>query len=152
METTHEFVKIETSDLLTLLQDAVKKVQGFALKKSVKIHLEIVESISISADKEKLIQAFINILSNCIRHAKANVNISVTREQRVCHIIICDDGNGFDKEDLEHLFERFYKGKNGSTVLGMNITKSIINKLGGQIKVFNGSNGGARFIVTLAVV
>ncbi len=120
-------------DLRHLLEDAVKKVNGLAIKKSVNIHLQIENTILIKADEEKLLQAFINILSNCIRHANNHIHIVVIREKQTCLVYISDDGHGFSDEDLTHLFERFYKGNNGSTGLGMTITKSIINKLGDAV-------------------
>lgn len=151
VETTHEFFKITTCDLSNLLNNAVKKVKGSALKDSVSIEFQVDETIHIQADEDKLLQAFINILSNCIRHAKAHIHVDLVRRGNTCQIIIDDDGEGFSDEDLAHLFERFYKGSNGSTGLGMTITQSIIHKLGGDIKVANNQKGGARFIVTLHV-
>lgn len=152
METTHEFFKITKFNLCDLLEEAVKKVNGSALKKSVSIDLQMEDLIIIYADEEKLLQAIINILSNCIRHATAHININVTKEHKGCRVIINDDGKGFSTEDLAHLFERFYKGKNGSTGLGMSITESIISKVGGNIKVANNEYGGAQFIITLQIV
>ncbi|QUI22002.1 HAMP domain-containing histidine kinase [Vallitalea pronyensis] len=151
VETTHEFFKITTCDLGHLLNNAVKKVKGSALKDSVSIEFQVNETIHIQADEDKLLQAFINILSNCIRHAKAHIHVDLVRRGNTCQIIIDDDGEGFSDEDLAHLFERFYKGSNGSTGLGMTITQSIIHKLGGDIQVANNQKGGARFIVTLHV-
>lgn len=152
LETTHEFFEMKVVDLKELIGDAVKKVYGLSAKKSVNVKLDIEDKINIYADEDKLIQGFINILSNCIRHAESNIDIAVRQEQELCHIIISDDGEGFSKEDLEHLFDRFYKGANGSTGLGMTITKSIINKHGGQIRVSNNENGGAKFIVTFKTI
>lgn len=152
VQSTHEFFKMTEFDLGHLLEKAIKKVNGSALKKSVSINFQIEDTIVMSGDEDKLLQAFINILSNGIRHAKSHINIKMINKEKTCQVIIDDDGDGFSDEDLTHLFERFYKGNNGSTGLGMTITESIIHKLGGQIKVANNEKGGAKFTVILQVL
>lgn len=60
-------------------------------------------------------------------------------------MIIEDDGIGIKKEDLPHVFERFYKGV-GNHGIGLSIVKSIVNKHGGRIYVENGKKG-AKFTI-----
>ena len=64
-------------------------------------------------------------------------------------IIIEDNGPGFAKEDLPHLFERFYKGKNSSehsVGIGLALARMIISQQNGTLKAENRPEGGARFI------
>ena len=63
-------------------------------------------------------------------------------------LVITDSGPGLDKEDLTHLFERFYKGKNAdsqSIGIGLALARMIIVSQNGTIKAENAMEGGARF-------
>ena len=65
-------------------------------------------------------------------------------------IEIKDNGPGIDKEDLPHLFERFYKGKNSSqnsVGIGLALSRMIIVQQGGTLKVENDAKGGAKFTI-----
>lgn len=76
--------------------------------------------------------------------------IQVEENPIYTEIIISDNGPGIDKDDLPHLFERFYKGKNASgqsVGIGLALARTIIIGQNGSIKAENKNNGGARFIV-----
>jgi len=94
-------------------------------------------------------QGFDNILSNAIKyaHAKGMIDVSVRNRQAV--IRISDDGDGISPSDLPHIFERFYKGKNGNFGLGLAIVKSSIEYMGGKITASN--SNGAVFEITLPI-
>ena len=65
-------------------------------------------------------------------------------------ITISDNGCGIEKNDLPHIFERFYKGKNAdenSVGIGLALSKSIIEKCGGDIKVFSEPDVGTTFVI-----
>lgn len=93
-----------------------------------------------------------NILKNCMEHTPEEGSITVrARETGVfTEISISDTGSGILPEDIPHLFERFYKGKNageGSIGIGLALAKSIIAAQGGVIKAANGHDGGAVFTI-----
>lgn len=93
-----------------------------------------------------------NLLKNCMEHTPEEGSIRVrARETGVfTQIEISDTGSGFLPEDIPHLFERFYKGKNageGSIGIGLALAKSIITAQGGAIKAANGHDGGAVFTI-----
>lgn len=93
-----------------------------------------------------------NLLKNCMEHTPREGSITVrARETGVfTQIEISDTGSGFLPEDIPHLFERFYKGKNageGSIGIGLALAKSIITAQGGAIKAANGHGGGAVFTI-----
>ncbi|MGN1443796.1 MAG: sensor histidine kinase, partial [Acutalibacteraceae bacterium] len=65
-------------------------------------------------------------------------------------ITISDSGNGIDKDDLAHIFDRFYKGKNSSDKsfgIGLALAQTIITGQDGTIKASNARNGGAQFTI-----
>ena len=94
---------------------------------------------------------FSNILKNCIEHSNNGSDVIVTIEDNKVYskITITDNGGGIDKDDLPHIFERFYKGKNStsdSVGIGLSLAKAIIEKDNGTINV-ESSDKGSSFII-----
>lgn len=97
-------------------------------------------------------EAILNILKNCMEHTPPEGCIQVTYLENTIftEIIIEDNGTGFDKEDLPHLFERFYKGKNASgqsVGIGLALARMIISQQNGTLKAENRMEGGAKFTI-----
>ena len=97
-------------------------------------------------------EAIGNLLKNAMEHTPAGGQIVVTASETAIftEIVVEDSGEGFSKDDIPHLFERFYKGKNageGSIGIGLALTRAIITAQNGTIKADNGASGGARFTV-----
>lgn len=71
----------------------------------------------IFCDIKWQVEAITNILKNCIEHSNINSKIDISYEQNMMYskIEIKDYGIGIEKEDLPHIFQRFYKGKNSSS-------------------------------------
>lgn len=99
-------------------------------------------------------EALGNILKNCSEHATRDTEISIRVRQNpiFSEIVVEDQGSGFDKRDLPHIFERFYKGKNSdksSVGIGLALAKGIVERQNGSIFAENRKEGGARFIIKL---
>lgn len=97
-------------------------------------------------------EAITNILKNCMEHNRegGSINISVRQTNIFTEFLISDEGDGFDEQDIPHLFERFYKGKNASESsvgIGLALASGIILNQNGTIKAANLPNGGAAFII-----
>ena len=110
------------------------------------------DDISLNCDFAWCIEAFGNILKNCTEHTPENGEITVTATNTpiFTEIIITDTGNGFDEEDIPHIFERFYKGQNSSKEsfgIGLNLAKMIITAHNGTVKAGNSQSGGAEFTI-----
>lgn len=136
-------------DLGDLMKDYIQRINGLAMKctKQIKYKSPNID-LSINVDEELLSQAVMNIAANGIRHAKFIIEIEIISQLEFVQIIIRDDGEGISKEDLPHVFERFYKGRDGNTGLGLSIAKSAIDFSGGELKAQNWENG-AEFIISL---
>jgi len=135
-----------------LLDNCIKRISGIALSNNIKIVTNNTkEIIKVYGDEEKLSRAIINVASNCIRYADNIVEIHM---MSICSnkikLTICDDGLGFDLNDLPHIFDRFYKGKKGNFGLGLAISKNIIERHKGKITAEN-STTGAIFIIELCI-
>lgn len=97
-------------------------------------------------------EAILNILKNCMEHTPPGGCIQVFFSQNAIYteIVIEDNGPGFDREDLPHLFERFYKGKNASSQsvgIGLALARMVISRQNGTLKAENRPEGGARFTI-----
>ena len=106
----------------------------------------------LKGDSEWLAEGFGNIVKNCMEHTPEGGSIKIEALENALYtqIVISDTGTGFTPEDLPHIFERFYKGKNSSSEsvgIGLALCRTIITGLGGTIKAENGKDGGARFEV-----
>lgn len=93
-----------------------------------------------------------NILKNCMEHTPEGGTITVTACETAIftELTVRDTGSGIDPDDLPHLFERFYKGKNASETsfgIGLALARMIVTAQGGAIKAANAPGGGAVFTV-----
>lgn len=145
-------VEIEKTNLCDILKEYVQRIEGFALKEQKEIRLNLCNSpIYAMVDDMLFFQVIMNVASNCIKHGKSMVAISLSIDNDVAVISVKDDGNGINENDLPHIFERFYKGKGGNFGLGLAIAKSAIECMNGSIKAQN-TNSGAEFIINLPAV
>lgn len=114
--------------------------------KNLAIPLDIKQqSVIVTGNNETFIgdynwelEALTNIVKNCIEHTPENKKIYINCEKNNFNtkIVIRDEGNGIDREDIKHIFERFYKGKSSSensVGIGLALSKSIIEKDNGYI-------------------
>ncbi|MDG0809770.1 sensor histidine kinase [Cohnella rhizosphaerae] len=95
------------------------------------------------ANKDKLLQALLNVLSNAARHAARRIVIEAGMVDGRVVIRVLDDGKGFPDALLPHLFHRFVKGKDGENGLGLAISRAIVERCGGLIRADNQASGGA---------
>ena len=129
--------------------------------KNLEIPIEIKnQNIIINGDNEAAFvgdykwqqEAVTNIIKNCIEHNKENGTINIKYEENnlFTKISIKDEGIGIEKEDLKHIFERFYKGKNStenSVGIGLSLSKNIIEKNNGTIICKSEIGKGTEFII-----
>ncbi|BCK01449.1 sensor histidine kinase [Anaerocolumna chitinilytica] len=111
----------------------------------------------IYADKDKMSQVFNNLLSNAVKYSGEGAEVIITFKQAAdsVEIQVSDNGSGIPKEDIPHIFERFYradKSRNrntGGAGIGLSITKSIVEAHGGSITVNSETDKGTVFTIIL---
>ena len=151
LETIEEFYIFKNENLNEVLLQIKDKIQSVIDRAGLTFEMKHDVDLSILMDKDKFIQAIINLLSNAVRYSTSRIVLETKLECNQLFLKVWDDGCGLDEHELSHVFERFYKGKKGSTGLGMTITKAIIEKHKGSITVDNRPEGGAIFTVVLPV-
>ncbi len=110
------------------------------------------EPLTINVDENWTVEALANIVKNCMEHTREGGAIHITYGKNPLYNYICirDNGVGISDEDLPHIFERFYKGKNAakdSVGIGLAFAKQIINMENGNIEVTSKEGEGSRFLI-----
>ena len=143
------------NDLSEIIKTVYLNFQAQIKKKNIDCLIDA-DSIIMNVDKDRINQALTNLFSNAAKYAQegGKIFISLKKEADGAGIVFEDDGIGIDEEDIELIFERFYrtdKSRNrqtGGAGIGLAITKSIINAHGGAIKAQRLSRG-VRFVIIL---
>ncbi|MGF0033254.1 sensor histidine kinase [Bariatricus sp. SGI.154] len=142
----------EQVDVSGLIRAAIRPFLISMELHNITLETDIPEGIEISGDLGWLSEAIQNILKNCMESAGDNGRIQIACEDTLLYteITICDNGAGFEKEELFCLFDRFYRGKNSQTAgygIGLALCKTIITRQGGTITAKNHQQGGAIFTI-----
>lgn len=129
---TIEFKYIELS-VLEIIEDIIKK-----LNKDINIEY-IGEDFTILGDEVWLYEGFLNIIKNSLEHSKNTIKITLISNPIYKMVNIADDGDGVSEDELNRVFDRFYRGKTSlpGYGIGLNLAKSIIEAHHGEIKAYN---------------
>ena len=155
LDSNDDFYTMKIENVNNIIDVCTDKVEGAFFSNGIELSYEALsEDIEISCDKDKITQAIINILSNCLRYAKKKVTICVELDRIFSKVFIKirDDGEGFRNGEEKLIFERFYKGNQGQVGLGLSITDTIIRRHHGIITAYNAPGGGAEFSIELPAV
>lgn len=112
--------------------------------------IESVNDFEFVGDMNWSVEAVQNIIKNCLEHTNDNgiLEISTNKANVYNELIIKDNGSGIDKDDLPHIFERFYHGKNSSSDsvgIGLALSKEILSNQNARIEVSSTANKGTEF-------
>lgn len=143
--------KLDAFTVLTLAADNLQELSAFF---NIMIDIPEMGEVEFTADMEWTMEAIMNLLKNCMEHSTAGSEVHCSYEQNPLYvqIRIWDEGEGFEREDIPHLFERFYKGKNaakGGIGIGLSLSKAIIEMQNGIISAGNLPEGGAFFEIRM---
>lgn len=139
------------------LQKLFRRICGtfelMAEVKGIELDVDIADEIVIYCDEQWTIEAFSNIVKNCIEHTPEGGSISVwaSQDNLATRIWITDNGEGIEKEHLPHIFDRFYKASasSNSVGIGLAMTKEIIMKQNGVISARSERGRGTEFEIKL---
>lgn len=147
---TVQFFPLEISARQLIQDAAATLLVPMELKGIAFVTVYASDSITLTADPAWTAEAISNIIKNCMEHTPANgqITVTVTENNLYTQFLVEDTGDGFCREDLPHLFERFYKGRNASDNsigIGLALSRLIVSHQNGTLKAENRSPHGARF-------
>ena len=142
----------EKINLKKFIGEIIKNLEIPIEVKNQKIIIDGNENVSFIGDYKWQQEAITNIIKNCIEHNANNGTIYINYEENslFTKITIRDEGEGIPKEDLKHIFERFYRGKNSSensVGIGLALAKNIIEKNNGMINCKSELDKGTEFVI-----
>lgn len=139
-------------DVYTALNLASENLSDLLLKEDISVAIPDKGCVQIRGDLEWTMEAFINLMKNCMEHSEAGgcIHCDYSQNPLYVEVLIWDEGQGFEAEDIPHLFERFYRGKsaagNGIGIgIGLALARSIFELQNGTITARNLPGGGACF-------
>ena len=147
------------NDIRQVTEDVYATMLSFANSKGVNLSVEVDGELpKATFDSDKIIQALTNLVSNAIKFTPENgqVSIGVQRWREEMAIRVKDSGMGIPPEDLQKIFDRFYRvhrpGKEiQGTGLGLPIVRDIVTMHGGRIEVESEVDRGTTFTVFLPI-
>lgn len=147
-------MKKDTINVKELIAESIRELMIPADEKGVAIEIVGNDEVEFQGDFAWSLEAISNIVKNCMEHTPEGGTICIEFENNHFYtkIRIKDNGEGILKEDLPHVFERFYKGKNSSNDsvgIGLALAKEIIVRQQGMITVESEEKQGTEFTIKL---
>lgn len=155
IESGHLVVDVRTCDLGEIVEEVATRFQMLAQAKRIELVLDIPQGkLTLKCDPARLDQAIANLLSNAIKFTPEGGTVSVICKSKgaVAEVIVEDSGPGLTKEQIPHIFDRYWQVKRSGrmgTGLGLNIVKSIMEAHNGNVSVESEPGCGSRFHLSL---
>lgn len=143
-------IKEELIDLEKLIFETLDIFEIQILEKNIEVKLNNLK-LKVIADREMIKRAIINIISNALASMENGGILTITAEPQDKEILIkvSDTGCGIPQKDLEHIFDRYYKGNKSGTGLGLAIVKEILTLHGSKYGIESQEGVGTTFYFTL---
>ena len=151
-------LEVGPTDLSRIAQTAIESVRAKAERFGIEIHFDgAAAEHRCVCDAQKLYQVFLNLLDNAIKYSEAGARVDITIEEDTSSLTVevRDTGVGIAQEELDQLFERFYRvdkdrsRATGGSGLGLAISKRIVEMHGGDISAESEVGVGSTFTVRL---
>jgi len=146
-------------DLESCLTDAIEQLRPLASAKRQRLGISARDTrIEVWADRDRLIQVAVNLIQNAVKYTPEDGEITVAIESsspRFVRILVRDTGPGIPAEDLEKIFDPFFRVQHGQRSgpkglgLGLSIVKTLVELQGGSVQARNRPAGGAEVSFTL---
>lgn len=127
----------ESIDVSPVLEETCRQARQLDLQR--KIELEAEPDLKVLGDRDAFKQVLLIALDNALKHSSGSINVNARQKGVHVEIRVQDFGEGIPPDKLEHIFDRFYRGDDTSTMpgfgLGLAIAKTLVNGMGGTIKM-----------------
>jgi two-component system, OmpR family, sensor kinase len=134
----------ETVNVSTILDESCRQAHLLDPKRS--IDLDAAGNLNVVGDRDAIKQVILIVLDNAVKHSTGNVGPTAQRNGSQVEIEVQDFGEGIPGKKLEHVFDRFYRGDDFSTLagfgLGLSIAKSLMDTMNGSISLFSERDEG----------
>ncbi|MGE6591890.1 sensor histidine kinase [Bacillus mycoides] len=157
----HQFViKKQKIILKPFLERMVEKTKTTLTNKQMQLHVHCKDDLEVCIDERRMEQVMLNLLHNAYQHSPENTSIiiRVLTSANTFTISVQDEGEGIPKEDIPHVFDRFYRvdksrtRATGGKGIGLAVAKEIVELHNGSIEVKSELEVGTEFIIELPFV
>ena len=151
---------VQSEDITRLITLAVAAVQAQAVAKSLALSANLPDKLpQVNIDSHRINQVLRNLLGNALTHSTQGGSITVTAGQQDdwVKVSVSDTGGGISQEELNNIFERFYRvdksrtRATGGSGLGLTIARRLVEAHGGEIEVQSELGKGSSFSFTIPV-
>jgi len=139
-----------------LIREAITSFASDFELANIEVDYKGLKPVTVIADRDGLLRALSNLLKNALLYVPAGgmVKVILTRDEDYACISFSDDGNGMAPDELENIFDRFYRGQNAreapiGTGLGLSIVKSTVDAHGGKVIATSSPGAGVEFNIRL---
>ncbi len=152
-------LKTEVVSLNELVEESLNTVSSQFWQNGLSADLISLHDIWITGDRSRLVQVFINLISNAFKYTSSGrIQIEVSKEKTEAVVIVTDTGMGIPEDELPYIFERFYRGeksrnrKTGGAGIGLAVVKAIVDAHAGAIYIESEIHKGTTVHVRLPIV
>lgn len=149
-------LNLRSRDINSIMREVVRRTDFMASRKNIEIQMELEPLFSMKVDEDLLKTVLTNLVENAIKYSPENSKILVSTDETDNEVVIqiADQGRGIPREDLPHVFERFYRARNSRTStagngIGLFLAKYFIELHNGSIEVESELDKGSTFTVRL---
>lgn len=151
---------IQADDISSVIKRAVVSSQSQANDKGISLVIELPDKLPLcNIDSQRIAEVLHNLISNAITHTPQDgtITISAREVEHYVEVTVADTGEGIPAEELENIFERFYRvdrsrsRRTGGSGLGLTIAKRLVEAQGGKISVQSEQGKGSRFTFTVPI-
>lgn len=156
IESDHLLLYVEEHDFMAFAKNVFLSFESLAEAKGIQMHFQgSAQTAPLWYDLEKMEIILFNLLSNAFKYTPAGgtVSLDITEEEEAVSISITDTGVGISKEDLPHVFDRFFRVTQSASPttlgsgIGLSLSKELIDLHGGSVAVQSEKGKGTTFVV-----
>lgn len=157
-DSNYKDAKFNNYDIVRLCEDVTLSVVTYAQQKNIEIIFDTYEEEHIiRCDAEHMERIMLNLLSNAIKYTPSGgeIFVNLSFDDNYVNITVKDNGIGIPKEKLDSIFEKFVrvdktiKRENEGSGIGLNIVKSLVDLLEGNIHIKSSENIGSEFTIEI---
>jgi len=134
----------------SVLEETVRQARQLGTQRE--IQLEADSALQVLGDRDAIKQVLLIALDNALKHSSGKINVTANEQDAQVKIRVQDFGEGISPEKLEHVFDRFYRNEDSSTIpgfgLGLAIAKTLVDGMGGEITMESELGQGSILMVS----